>query len=1030
MSVRYTVELFGGFAVRSADGAVLTRFRSRQTTSLLAYLAYHPIKPYSREVLADMFWPTASTSENARLSLSVALSNLRGQLEKPPVPSDSVFVATSTTLAIQHGAIETDVQKFEQLLTEEKWEEAVDAYTGPLLPGFYDEWVTAEQTRLRDRFHYTVVQLRRRCEEQGDIEGALRWHRLTVQGDPTDRDAVAALLTALCQAGRYEEAARTFYEVERRLRDEYDEAISPRLRAENADLLARYPSPFQKRGRGRPKLVNGTGGRVAEVRIDDDISPSTERVILAVDSQTALSSPTPDPRPSPLAHTLPLQLRRIIGRDTEMAELEARFLAPEGDRLLTLTGMTGIGKTQLAIALAHRIQEHGKRVFFIPLLTLRREDQILSDVAEAVGTQDSSSDSLLAATARALEAEPTVLILDNFEHLINTKAANLVGQLLARSPSMKCLITSQKRLPIPGEVAFPVPPLAAPSETDLTWETSKSEELLTRYPAMALFEERAKNVQHDFNLNPTNRRAVADLVRALNGVPLAIELAAARINILGPQEIKVALTERITLLASSRIDPEDRHHSLQASLQWSYDLLPPPVQQLFRRISVFRGGFAAADVADVADELLAFDYLALLSDASLLHSTYTSHGVRLSLLDIVRLFAEEQMSNAEKASARHRHALLFSQKAEQARTKWRTAEETVWLGRLSADQDNLSAVCHWLLSQNAPMHLEQAYRIGTALNHYWKMRGRRAEGIAFFKELLCKPLTDVTAPHGIVIPVDIRISALNALGSLYILQELFDDAHLWLHEAKVTTENALLVSPIPEIPARERQLAGIRVNLALLAEKREDFTEALSLLEEMLAYYRRIGDKRSLGVTLSNLGAVALDAQDFASSLRYSQEARIIAQSYSDQSTVAATYGNDGEAYLLQGELAKAEAAWRVSLEIYHALPSNDLASLILLRLTAIMERRDNTPLIQFIRTAASTYRQVAGLPLDDLMRPPYNLFFPPQTGSLPSLISAEARLREAIEHILRLPSSTGSGEISPFGDSPSPLTTLLSVVG
>ncbi|MDX1530072.1 MAG: protein kinase, partial [Rhodothermales bacterium] len=432
--------------------------------------------------------------------------------------------------------------------------------------------------------------------------------------------------------------------------------------------------------------------------------------------------------PARASSALPAPLTSFVGREVEVERL-GRLL--EAARLVTLTGPAGTGKTRLAVEAARRI-EHGfaDGAAFVPLAPVRDPALVPSALAQALGVE-ASGPALPDALADALRGCELLLVLDNFEQV--TAAAPAVGALLGACPRLRVLATSRVPLRLSGEREAPVPPLAVPEP-----EATPDPDGLLAHAAVRLFVERAQAVDPAFALTPENAAAVAALCARLDGLPLAIELAAARTKLFAPAALLARLGHRLDLLANRMHDRPARHHTLRQALAWSYDLLGPEEQRLYRRLGVFRGGCtieAAEAVAglDGADDVL--DGLAALVDHSLLRTTTGADGEpRFEMLETVRTFALERLAEAgERAEAQGAHAHHVLDLAERAAPELTGAEQGTWLDRLDAEHDNLRAA---LDAAEADGDTGLGLRLGTALWRFWLVRGHLAEGRRRLERLL------------------------------------------------------------------------------------------------------------------------------------------------------------------------------------------------------------------------------------------------------------------------------------------------------
>ncbi|MEA2595602.1 MAG: hypothetical protein QOF01_2071, partial [Thermomicrobiales bacterium] len=629
-----------------------------------------------------------------------------------------------------------------------------------------------------------------------------------------------------------------------------------------------------------------------------------------------MTSPTTteytDPPPQPTGSdrqigtvlTLPRPLTSLVGRDHEVAAARAFLLEPTC-HLLTLTGPGGVGKTRLALRVAASLSNHfPDGVVFVPLASIPSPHLVLPTIAQTFGLRDVPDRQLSERLAAALHDRQLLLVLDNLEHLV--EAASDLAALLAACPALHVLATSRSRLRLSGEQEYPVPPLPLPPDQART-----GLDILAQAPAVALFVERARAANPAFALTDANAAAITALCRRLDGLPLAIELAAARTRILSPAALVTGLERRLSLLTGGPRDLPTRLQTMRNAVAWSYDLLTPEERTLFRRLSVFVGGFtldAAEFIGGQTDRrtggqndaspppvspsvrLSVFDGIAALVDGSLLQQEETAQqaglgGVRFGMLETIREFGLERLATEDDPVAiRQRHADHFLDLAVAAGDALRGGEQGTWLRRLDADHDNLRAALSWLLDQGAA---EPSLRLAGALWRYWEIRGYLREGSSWLERALAV---------GTDAPPDQRASALNSLGNL--VSYLGD-----LARTQTAYEESLALRR--DLDDRHG-IADSLNNLGILATDRGDYQRSRELHEESLALRRELGDRPGLALSLNNLGDLALAEGDLARAWDLHQQALTIRRELHDLRGIAYSHNNLGAVAARRGDAAVA----------------------------------------------------------------------------------------------------------------------------
>ncbi len=541
-------------------------------------------------------------------------------------------------------------------------------------------------------------------------------------------------------------------------------------------------------------------------------------------------------------YNLPAQLTSLIGREQEIQAVCSLVRHPEV-RLVTLTGPGGVGKTRLALQVAaDLLDDFPDGACFVPLAPISDPDLVPSTIAQMLGLKEPGDQSLLDLLKASLQDKRLLLLLDNFEQVL--AAVPWLADLLAACPSLKVMVTSRAVLHIRGEHEFPVPSLALPDFTHLP-----ESEALSQYAAVALFLERARTVKPDFQLTPANARAIAEICIRLDGLPLAIELAAARSKLLPPQALLARLRHHLHVLTSAAQDVPIRQQTLRNTLAWSYDLLDAKEQQLFRRLSVFVGGCTLEAVEGLFTALGelptdVLDGMASLMDKSLLQQTgQDGEEPRLVMLETIREYGlETLLASGEMERTRQAHATDYLRLAEQAELELGGPQQAAWLDRLEREHDNLRAALSWSLEpaedEKSGQRSETALRLGEALYLFWWTHGHWSEGRTFLERALAAS-EEAPAP--------IQAKALYAAASLSFIQSHYERAEA------LTSKSLLLYRELGD----QRGIALSLWVLGNIAWVRSDTSKARSLQEEALAFFKEVDDKEYVAYSLFSLGLLA-----------------------------------------------------------------------------------------------------------------------------------------------------------------------------
>jgi predicted ATPase/transcriptional regulator with XRE-family HTH domain len=669
-------------------------------------------------------------------------------------------------------------------------------------------------------------------------------------------------------------------------------SLSQEELAERAGVSLRGVSDLERGVRRTPHL--------STVRMLADalqLNPTDRQALLAAARPRGLLET--EPATSGTYAPLPLPLTALIGREQELADLLA--LVGHGDgRLVTLTGPGGTGKTRLALEVGAQLQgEFNDGIIFADLAPLRDAHLVLPTIAGAFGIRERPGQRLMDTLSTFLAPKHLLLITDNCEQVLG--AAPDIAALLASCTRLAVLATSREALRVRGERTFPLLPLSLPST-----DQRASVEELAAVPAVALFLERATVNQPNFALTTENAVAVADICRRLDGLPLAIELAAAWINILPPAALRGRLEQRLLLLTGGSRDLPSRQRTMRDAIAWSYDLLPGQEQTLFRRLAVFAGGWTLEAIEAVANLEGTSNVLAgleTLLSASLIQSEERSNGdLRFAMLETVREFALDQLrEEADQGLATEQaHAGYFLSLAEEAYVELIGAQQRTWLARLDAEDANIWAALNWGLEHGLA---EFTMRLARALWRYWSARGRLIEGRSWLERAL-------SLPGAAEAPVSVRADAHNALGNL-----LGDSAEFM--QARRHYQRALTLRR--ELGDSDG-IAGALNNLGIVATWLGDYDGALALHKESLDLRQDRRDAFDMAMSHSNVGDVLLAQGDFTGAQQYQEEGLRLRELIHDAVGSAYSVYNLGEIARLRGDTAAAGRHLADSLDRFVAL--------------------------------------------------------------------------------------------------------------
>jgi predicted ATPase/DNA-binding SARP family transcriptional activator/DNA-binding CsgD family transcriptional regulator len=864
------IQLLGTFRVTVDDRVVEPdAWRRRKAQSLIKLLALAPDLRLHREQAIEALWP--------RLAPAAGLNNLHRVLHVArraltPAPGalcpylrlqgERLALCPDSPLWIDVLAFEAAAAAARRTREVEAYRAALALYTGDLLPeDRYEDWASDRRDRLRTEHLGLLRELARLYSARG--EGALAGAvlRQVVALEPTDETAQMTLARLYVRVGQRAQAIRQYRQLEAVLRRELGVAPSPASQRFYQELVG-------DEGQGSSAAAPGHTGADATVT-------------------TEIRHPSSN---------LPHMLSSFVGR-RRAVETVRRLLGRA--RLVTLTGPGGIGKTRLAVAVAAVAQpRYPDGVWWVELAALTDPRLLPQEVARALDVQSEAARPIESTLADFLRSRRALLLLDNCEHLLEACAA-LVNRLLQAAPALHVLATSRQPLGVVGEQAWPVLPLALPPAR----ATPPLDELRST-AAVQLFVERASSVQPSFALAEDNAAAVTRICQRLDGLPLAIELAAACTTTLTAAQIAARLDDRFRLLRNGSRTALPRHQTLQAALDWSYALLAEGERVLLQRVAVFAGGFTleAAEIVCASDALpqeMVLPLLTRLVDKSLLIADTRGARARYRLLETIREYALLQLAtHDDPAHWRTRHAAWCLALAEEAEPALFGPQQLGWLDQLDQENDNLRAALGWYRSDG---DAEDGRRLAAALWWFWQVRGHVHEGSDWLEALLARD-------SGAATPA--RAKALVGAGVL-----------LWrrgetVRAVALETESLALARRLGDPQATALALHY----LGIYSYERGDREQAAVLLTEAVALWRAAGPPWRLAASLARLAVVVDESGDSSRAAELLDEALALHQQLGHQWGLARTWLHRGKLAREAGNPAHATTALQESLALFRAL--------------------------------------------------------------------------------------------------------------
>lgn len=834
------ISLFGSMQI-CVGGQPVRRLRTRKGYWLLALLTLHHGREVQREWLAGLLWPESWESQ-ARANLNLSLTDLRKALGSEAVRLQSV---TLNTLRLDLSGAECDLLTFDRLAAHQDragWECAVSLCRSALLEDCYEPWASTEREAREQTCLRLLENLAAEAAEREDWRLAAHTLRVVVRRDPYRDSAQMQLMQALSQAGDTNAALQVYQEFMRFLR--------------NNDLQAR-PSPELEQ---LSRQIRSGARQRAEL---SPVSPPAAPILLSRSS-------------------VPARITPLIGREQDILQIA---MALRRSRLVTLTGAGGVGKTSLATVVAS--EEAGAYPYgaaFVELDVLTDPAEIPDRILSALGVQGDPRRPPAETLTEFLAEKAMLLVLDNLEHLMSAGAAQ-VQDLLRRCPGLVILVTSRQALGIADEVTWRVPSLSVPDPQRLPSAEAALLDTARSSDAVRLFAERAGAKQADFRLNGRSARAVIEICSKLDGIPFAIELAAARAASLPVTELARRLQDCYRVLSGVNAAALPRHQTLTALMDWSYRLLTQAEQVLLLRLSVFRGGFSleAAEAVCAHPPVAKAAILGLLDslvNKSLAVYEERDGSGRYRLLETVKQYAAERLLQVAGAGTlcQSRHADYFLALAEEQEPHLNSEKQVAALDLLDLEYDNFQAALLW--STRSPEALETACRLASALSYFWTARGHLLGGRRWF---------DVLMPCIAEASTQMRVKFL--LGAAYMACVYGDPL-----QHRSCCDAALELCQDPSNRLEYARCLVMKSRNWMLAE-----TEGLELLRESLAIFRAKEDALGIADALSQMATKRLAEIDSAQRIAWFEECILLYRERRDYRKIAVTVGELGYAILRSG---------------------------------------------------------------------------------------------------------------------------------
>lgn len=913
------IEMMGTFCLKIGTFEI-HHFQTQKTALLTSILAYPPISLQLREHLVDSLWPDVTLAVGLN-RLSQALAWLRSQTEKRCAFDDKLLITDRQFVRFNHALISSDVDDFDLaaqiamykrngLFSIEKIQIAEQLYKGELLPGYYEDWILRERERLLTVYLTLLHHLIQYSKQTADYDRAVEYARKAVAVDPLEEQHYVDLIKLHIANGQELNAKRCFHDLGEILRDKLDQ--------------------------------------VPERSFDEivaDARTHTHSLSLYAPPDYARSkSPTLFPNP----------LTKLIGRVEEM-ETVISLIQMGKSRLITLTGVGGVGKTRLAIEILKRcVKQTNSECYFVSLAEISHSSMLLTAISDTLQLSSSAPDEMIEQIQTRFSSSSSsslLLILDSLEYMLPSSNATLL-MFLERIPNLTILVTSRQLIGLTAEQEVPVLPLSVPAQLNADSTTQESLTIANEVESVLLFLDRAKLVRPEFTLTPENENVVCEIAARLDGLPLAIELCAAWAQTLTPNQMLLQLNNRFKLLISRRSDISSRHRTLQATLEYSFLLLPQHLQNMFVSLSIFRGGWTLDAVTSVCSEdvlqngsIQMLEWITELRERSLIIAEAPSQGeMRYRMLESVREFAEQQCTISRSTVLTLRHLHYYLELAERSEPLLYGPDQRAWLALLEVEHENMRAALQRSTQKRSfePIPNEYPLRLATALTPYWEVRGHINDSYRWLNELVTvQKLSPMDAAQKKIYARGLNAfaTAARASGEFALAEDTISQAmHLW---TEIGDENGLALAmvvgatlawfteeydeaqnllyktlEIAEKTDNKLLKANSLLNMGNVALSLHNWGEAISLFQASIAILRSRGNAKAVGDALNNLGLAARYEGNLDKALYYMQEALPIFKGLADRAGLAITLVNIGMVHLLAGRLELCETALKESITL------------------------------------------------------------------------------------------------------------------